>query len=239
MPEQPDHIKENVLEKIRTSEVRMKPRYHFVLKVAFISFLAVLSLSASAFLFSYIFFSIQVTHHLFLVGFGERGIITFLLFFPWQILAIDIVLLLILERMLKQFKFGYRSPLAYLFLAILALAIVFAIIINETSFHQGLLDEAEHNHLPVVGGFYDHLRAPPLREQGLFRGIVDQVASTTFTIYPVNGDDGSSSVTVVVPPGTLLVGVLQSGDEVFIAGDATGTTIQAYGLRKVTNEINH
>lgn len=155
-------LKEEILADIREHKVSIKPKWRFGLRLTGILALSALILFLSVFLFNFMFFSIRVSHHHWLLSLGMAGIWAFLINFPWPFLFADIILIILLELLLRNFRFGYRSPTLYLFLAILALAISAGILIDATSdINERLYDRAEkHELFEPLQPFYEHARRP-------------------------------------------------------------------------------
>src|SRR6185369_5791914 len=99
-----NNLKSTILEKIKKGEVEMTPKSRFVFKVVLLISLAVLIFITTVFLVSYTVFSVIVSGHLLLLGFGWKGLLTFMLLFPWTTFCIDIVLVFVLDLLLRRFK---------------------------------------------------------------------------------------------------------------------------------------
>ena len=233
---QNNNIKEEIFKKIEAGEVSMTPKAYFVLKVALFIFVMFITFITSVLLVSYILFFVRAEGHLFLLGFGTRGFYEFVLVFPWILLLIDALLLLFFDWLLKRFRFGYHSPIIYLFLGTLAVITIFGCIIYRTPFHRNLMYKAEGNHLPFGAGMYDGLRKSH-RKVGIFRGEVVTVSGNTFTIkyddYDTPGDD--APLNIISPADVDVSTLLKPGDQVFVAGDLINGQIRAYGIRKLVD----
>jgi hypothetical protein len=114
-----------------------------------------LALLISISVVSFVFFSIHESGEQFLLGFGKKGIITFLSLFPWSALVLDVLLLLFLQWILQGFRFGHRFSLLSLFLGVFLFSSVLGGAVALTPFHAMLLEQADHGELPVVGEFHD------------------------------------------------------------------------------------
>jgi|GEM_PF-2117768 hypothetical protein len=180
---QQNTIEKNVLEKIQSGEVKMRSKTYFVLKVALLVIVALLVLVTSALLVSFMIFSLRVSGRLFLLGFGERGLMAFFVTFPWFILIADILFVILFERLLNHFKFAYRTPLVYTIGASALIIILAGFGLDRISFHETLFQEAAEHHLGPVGGLYTDIRLPP-RQEGVFRGIVTSVATNISAMPP-------------------------------------------------------
>lgn len=244
-----DSIEKNVLEKIQSGEVKMRSKTYFALKVALLVIVALLVLVTSALLVSFMIFSLRVSGRLFLLGFGGRGLVAFFLTFPWFILLADILFVVLFERLLNHFKFGYRTPLLYTLGASALIIILAGFGLDRISLHEALFQEAASHHLGPMGGLYTDVRLPP-RQEGVFRGIVISVGSSTvavstsmmsstspfinaFTMRRDDEDTDTDTATdtammwrVILPPGVSIAGFIEPGNVVLVAGDvvaASGT----------------
>jgi lysylphosphatidylglycerol synthetase-like protein (DUF2156 family) len=136
-------IKNQILEKIKSGEVNMKPKYYFILKLVALALTVFLTFILSTMLVSYVIFSIKISGQVFLLGFGAKGLYHFFIALPWFILFLDLVLIFFLDWLLKSFKFGYNSSVMFLFVVTLVSITVLASLINSTSFHRDMMIRAE------------------------------------------------------------------------------------------------
>ncbi len=156
------NLKENILNKIRAHDLTMKPKLHFTLRLVAFGVLAVLIFVTSTFIFNFIFFTIRVSEHFELLGYGFRGVVVFVTLFPWGLLLVDVFLVLLLERVLRKFRFGYRSPILYLFLGLLALGAAIGLAVDRDTPVNDILMRRAHEHmLPrPINGFYENAHRP-------------------------------------------------------------------------------
>ena len=230
-------ITQEVLKKIECGEVKMRSKTYFVLKVGILMFITFITFVTSVILVSYLIFSMKVGGQFLLLGFGTKGIYRFLLILPWFLLVFNAFLLFFLDYLLRRFKFGYNSPLVYLFLGTLVFVTTFSFIVNYTSFHKTMMSRAERRHVPVFGGFYGDLRKSH-KNEGILKGKVVSIGDDYIVIkhFDYDKDDGLDEEKVYLPKGMNLGSFIKIGDDVFVAGDiASGTEIRAYGVRKMVN----
>ncbi len=230
------NLKDTVLRKIRTEKILMRPKLYFTLQVAALVVVAFCVLVLSIFIFNFLFFTLRINSHEALLGFGPRGIEAFLIFFPWELLALDVLLVLILQWMLRTFRFGYRIPALYLIGGLLGLSAAFGVTIDRgTLFNDFFLDEADNHQLPwPIGEFYGHARRPPLGA-GICKCTITAIARNTIT---VQDSHSTTTLTVVLPDNDdrATTTGLAVGDTVLVAGDRDGNTIEAFGVRKVPSD---
>lgn len=234
---QQNSIKEEILQKIKSGQVSMRPKYYFIIKVIALAFTTFVTFILSAVIVSYVIFSIKASGQTNLLAFGPRGLYHFLLALPWVILVVDLILIAFLDWLLKSFRFGYNSSVMFIFVVTMVSITVLATLINYTSFHRSLLFRAENKHLPVAGGFYVGLRMSH-GNQGMFRGeVVSIISTSTFYIkhHDFDSDTDDGLIEVFTPQGSdVFTLLLRNGDEVFVAGDRIPSGIRAYGIRKLT-----
>lgn len=229
-------IKEHILEKISANELTMRSKTYFILKVGVLIAVALCILTISVLIWNFILFSIRINGHDALLYFGSRGFLVFLTFFPWALLMLDVALIMLLEWLARQFRFGYLSPALYLFLGFFTVVISSGIFIDRvTNFNDELLSRAREHHLQQpFGDIYEHARYAPPAGSGVYRGVVTAIFGNTVTLY--NADVGTTSIlTVIVPSGDPnATSSLRLGETIFIAGDADGGAIRAFGIREIT-----
>lgn len=225
--------KESVLAKIRERRIGMRSKLSFTFETALAGFVALVILAVSVAIVSFILFGLRVNGHESLLAFGPRGIGSFLLIFPWPLLLLDVLLIVFLESLLRRFKFGYRSPILYLLLGLLAVAIAAGLALDRgTSFNDDLLQHADHGDLPApFGELYEHVRAPAPHEHGIYRGTITAIGTSTMTMAhdDLDRDTDESSYTVVFPDG-YATSSLSVGERVYVAGDEEDHVIRAFGV---------
>jgi len=224
-------IQKKILEKIKAGEIAKRPRLFFVLQVIVLIALAALTFALSLLVLSFIIFSIHESGEQLLLGFGQQGVLTFFALFPWLTLALVIVLLVTLEWLLRNFRAGYRIPVLQIFLVLLVIAAAGSLLINFTPLHTSLLDLADHDSLPLMGGMYEEVHDPHV-QQGVFRGDVTAIATSTFTCAHNDRDhDTDDGSWVVQPPPQFDMHTLHLGERVYVAGSwGQDGLIYAYGV---------
>ncbi|HEV7449094.1 MAG TPA: hypothetical protein VGP13_00955 [Candidatus Paceibacterota bacterium] len=156
-----DNLQDTILQKIRDGKLTMRPRFYFTLKAAALVLVALGVLVVSIFLCNFIFFIIRINGHESLLA-RPGGIFLFLRFFPWGLLVIDAALIVLLEVLLKSFRFGYKSPIVYTTIAVLAVVIPLGFAIDRaTDINDRVLERADHHGLPPpFGELYEHAHRP-------------------------------------------------------------------------------
>ena len=228
-------IQHAVLEKIRSGSVKKLPHAYFMFRVVATLLVSVLLLIISSFVISFVLFSFYVSGQQFLLGFGLEGIIVFLKLFPWGLCILDIALLFLLEWLLQGFKFAYRIPLLNIFLGIVGASILIGVLINTTPLHTLLLQRADQNNLPILGGAYEHI-FDPHEDQGVCHGIVTSVGTTSdpaeFVIQHNDVDhDQDDGIFIVTPVPDTMLPPVHIGDRVLVFGVLSQGHIQAHNVQ--------
>ncbi len=229
-------IQKKVLEKIHTGNVAMHSRIFFILRAVLIGVIAVFVLAISLFALSFAFFSIHASGARFLLEFGSQGFVTFVTLFPWTILFLFVVLLVVLELVMHHYTPAYRFSLLRIFLWVLCISVVGSTLIVFTPLHSFLLHEADNARLPLIGPLYERVHDSHLGH-GVYRGAITSLATSTFIISrnetDRDTDEGSWSI---VPPAGFDLGTLSVGEKVYVAGRLQNGTVHAYGVRIVPNK---
>lgn len=222
-----------VLSKISRGEVIMRSRLSLMVRVILLITVAVAILILSLLITSFLLFSIHEGGELLLLGFGVRGIVLFFQLFPWMLFVLDIALILFMQWLIHGFQFAYRVPLLHLFGIVLVISVSLSVVIAITPLHHTLLKHSLSGQLPIVGTLYQRIYDAD-ESYGEFKGRVLSIRGRNVTIshndYDRDEDDGT--LVVIAAEGADLSDIAQ-GDWVYVAGDLQGTTITAYGVRKL------
>ena len=222
-------LQEKVLTAIQTGQVKMRPRWHFVLQAVLLAVGAVLLLLTLVYLASFIIFSLRQTGVLFVPLFGSAGWREFFHSLPWILIFLVAVFLVVLEVLVRRYSFAYRQPLLASALGILVLVLFGGIIVAQTSFHRRLFEYARQGNLPVAGPFYRQFGMPHV--DNVHRGTVLQIMPHGFVLQEMGGE---TSTVVIAPQTHLPLGdgfVL--GNEVVVFGPENGEVIQALGVEEI------
>ena len=232
-PQQPKDKIQNILEQIRKNELTLTSKTYFRLRFAAFICVVVAVLVVSAFLSSFILFTIQASGQASLIGFGPAGWQVFLVLFPWGLSALEIGLIILLQRLLRSFRFGYKVPVLYLMGGVLLVMLASSFVIDKTPLHNLLLQQADKNQLPPpFGNLYEDARRLPPPGYGIFFGTITSITGNTLSIALLNPMDTSTTtaVTVIAPSGQTTVQE-KVGDRIFIQGKIMHGQIQAQDIK--------
>jgi hypothetical protein len=236
-PQQPKDKIQNILEKIQKNELTLKPKTYFRLRFAAVAFVVAVVLVVSVFLSSLILFTIRASGQASLIGFGPAGWQVFLLLFPWGLSTVEIALIILLQRLLRSFRFGYKIPVLYLLGGVVFVMLVSGFLVDKTPLHNILLQQADSNQLPPpFGNLYEDARRPPPPGYGIFLGTITSITGNTLILELFNPMDigTTTTMTVILPPGQTTVEE-KVGDRIFIQGKIINGEIQAQDIKNANN----
>ncbi len=224
--------RDEIMSRIKREGVAMTPRLYFTAHVVATIATVLATLAVSIFIFNFILFSIRINSHEALLSFGPRGFMAFLQFFPWPFLLADIGLIILLESLIRRFKFGYRLPIAYVVVGLLVLTVVVGLVIDRGTFvNDRIMERAGGPGLPPpFGKLYRDAKHGP--HDGLCRCVVTAISGNTLMVEDYNG--ATTTLTVILPennPRATTTGIA-IGDLVMVAGDREGDVIHAFGVKK-------
>lgn len=119
-----------IIEKIKEEDIKMKPKWHFVLKTVLVILLGIVSFLMALFFSSFILFSFRP--------------------FPWILFLLSIVFIIVLESTLREFKIVYKKPIIYSLLIIIIVLFATGMFLNKTRFHE----KVERRNLPGIRKIY-------------------------------------------------------------------------------------
>src|SRR6185503_9289372 len=232
------NMKDAILRKINAKELSMHPRYYFALRVAALVAVSIGVLLVSVFICNFLLFSIRVNSADSYLYFGLRGWGAFLSFFPWDLFTIDVLLVGTLLWLLRQFKFGYKSPMLYIVLGLILITVAAGAFLDRaTDINDRALRAADDDRLPgLLDMFYGTARRMPPPGHGVCKCVIVSIQNGMLTLVDLR--DASTTFTAVMPqddPRATTSG-LEPGDVIFVAGDRGSTTVHAFGIRKLPEE---
>lgn len=232
--EQQKTIKENILATIKSGQVKMTPRWHFVLKAVLAVLGAVIIFLTVLYLASFIIFVLRQTGVLLVPAFGWPGWLAFFTHLPLFLIFLVIIFIIVLELLVRHYAFAYRRPLLYSALGIFILAVAGAVALANSSFHGGMSKYADDNKDTVVGRFYVQYARPTFID--VHRGMIINMINNGFMMK----DRRQEVITIVVTRQTRLpMGAdFSIGDIVVVFGDRDNDVVQAFGIQKACNIVD-
>jgi glucan phosphoethanolaminetransferase (alkaline phosphatase superfamily) len=226
-------IKQSLLEKIKKGEFKMLPRSRFILKAVLIITGIIIVFGAALYIISFMLFIFRKSPLQFLPEFGFGGLRMLFGVFPWTLIIIALVFIVILEILVKRYSFAYRNPLLYSALAVIILVLVVGFIIGQTPLHRRMFQEVRAGRLSFARPFYRNLdlRKP----ENVFHGTVLETSENSFTLETPEG----KVLTVEIVPETMFPREkeVKKGDYVMVIGKIKENIIEAGGIRKLPKDF--
>jgi len=231
--EEKKSIKSSVLEKIKSGQAAMKPKWHFMLKAVLVSVGVVIFILLSLLIVSLIIFVLHDNGTWFVPVFGMRGVGRFIVSIPWLLVLACIVFIVVLEVLVRKYSFAYRKPLLYSTIGIIFFVVIGGVGVFATHMHDRFSRLAIERQLPFAGPMYRGFRDQ--RPPDVYPGVVKEVGADGFLIQ--NRSNGTFKVVVTratrFPFGSEIV----VGDKIVVMGDLEDGVIRAFGIRKIEGEL--
>ncbi len=223
-------IEENILQAIKEGQLKMRPRWHFVLQGILVAIGGFIVAAALLYLISFIIFMTQKTGVWFVPSFGLLGWYEFLYSLPWVLIVLIIAFILILELLVRRYSFAYRRPLLYSVLGLTVLVLCGGVVVSQTTLHQKLFHIAEKGHLPFAGPMYRDVGHRRLDK--VHRGMVTLIMKDGFQMETERQEPYR---VVIVPQTRLSRGArIERGDMVVVFGPSDHNTIIAIGIQELS-----
>lgn len=225
-------IKEKVLAQIKSEQVEMRPKSRFILK-SVLTFIGLIFTALSlVYLASFLIYFLRQSGIIYLSGFGMRGLGAFLGSFPWLLVLLGIVLLVVVEILSRRYSFGYRTPAVYVILTVLLVITGGAFLVAQTGIHPYLHKQAQNKKLHGFGGIYrSHQKPGPKKPE------IGEIVSVKNGNFVLENNQGQR-FTVKVNENTRILNEenLKKGAVVVVMGQKQGDVIEAFGVRKIEKD---
>ncbi|MDO8462839.1 MAG: hypothetical protein Q7S96_01000 [bacterium] len=217
-----------VLEQIERGELHMRSKARILLGTILLALVSAFVFILAIYLISFGIFSLRTSGVLLLPGFGTHGLVLFFRAFPWGLVIVSAVLILILARMARLLPFLYRRPIVVAVIAALALSGSFGLALDQTPLHPILSARTARGSAPLVRELYEHGGSTDVR--GAYRGTVTFASADTLEIMTTAG-----AITVrTVPETRWPFGMsIHIGSQVFVVGEIENGIVRAYGVRPI------
>jgi hypothetical protein len=229
-------ISEQVIDAVKAGQLKMRPKWHFILNAILWLTGTAIVLLALLYLSSLIVFVTRQTGIWAVPAFGWYGFFIFLTSIPWLLVLLVVIFTVILEILVRRYSFAYRWPLLYLGMVMLLVVAVSGLLIARTPLHGMISHCAPGFHpqpnLPPCGaGLYGDLDPKRPNPNNVFRGsIIEFLSNSNFSIE----DRRDERILIIVTSRTRLPqgANFEVGDMVVVVGDRSGDRVEAFGIVK-------
>lgn len=230
MTQEVKNIKDNILSAIESGKVSMKPRWYFIVKGILLVVGTLFAFLSLVYLISFIFFILKQTGLWFVPGFGF-GLMREILFdFPWLLVFMAVLLIVLLQFLVKKYSFSYGRPLIYSVVLVVCLVMLLGFAVSITSIHANFFLQAQNNNLPAASKFYKQYGFMPKSGNLVTGEIIENVEDG----YSIHTPQDETLLILVTPETKLPYGKdFQIGDKLVVIGKRKGLMVTAYGVREV------
>lgn len=151
-------IKNFILEKIKTGNIKKIPRLVFGLKGLLFALAGLAVFILILYFISFLLFAMQSSGLMHLSSLGFKGFELLFVNFPWILLILVVVLILVLEILVNKYSFSYKRPLIYSFLAIIIIALSLGFLVWKLSFQEKIYQNFKND--TFIKTFYDKYITP-------------------------------------------------------------------------------
>ena len=222
-----NNLEKNILNKIKTGEIDMKPKWHFVLRGVLWAASTILVALIAIYFLSFILYALRESGLVFAPLFGWSGIVLFIVSSPWLLVGVVGVFLATLYLLVSHYSFSYKKPLVYSMVGLVLFVIILSSLLQVTNFHGRAGDFVNRHAVPGFTSLYRGVGERSPRD--VTYGKVSEISDMTFNLTTVSGDVYlvKLSERTKLPRHTKL----HEGDAVFVFGPNTEGGINAFGVR--------
>jgi glucan phosphoethanolaminetransferase (alkaline phosphatase superfamily) len=172
MSEQIKKIEEKITALIEQGQIKMKPRWYFVLKsilkvmLIIVSFLIVLYFSS--------FIVLVFKEKLALVGDPDSFVAwgRFIFSLPWLIFLFSLGMLVILEILVRKYSFVYQRPIAYTLFALVFLVVLMSFVMHKIDRQSRVPRFGEDKEIIIFTPMHKYYRGDMRRIDPRFKPII-------------------------------------------------------------------
>jgi len=230
--EEMKNIQDRVLASIRSGEIKMRPRWRFLLRATLILLGVIMLILSVIYLVSFILFMLRATGLSYEPLLGLRGWYNLVVSLPWILILLAMVFIVVLELLVRRYAFAYRRPLLYSILSIVVVVTGGSLLVATTPMHYRLSRFVARHQAPFFAEFYGGMRHK--RFPGISRGVLGGAATNTIFLITPEGE----TLQALISPETLLpIDELPNASaSILIVGPREGMNIRAFGIRLIDVE---
>ncbi len=229
-------ITERVVSKIEKGELKMKPRAYFIAKSLLVIGLLALATLLLLYFGSLIVFVLRVNNILLFHGMGFQVIRSILLSFPWYLVFLAFVLIILIEIIGRRFQFVYRKPFIVSLLAILLIVTASSFLVEGSSLHHSFYRLAEQERLPVAGRMYRELGNLDIDDT--YFGIISEKESDLWKMELDSGEIVGLKITEKTR-GRRTFSEIEIGEKVIVIGEMEEGIIDVVSFKKIERRFKH
>ncbi len=229
-------ITEKVVSKIEKGELKMKPKVYFIIKSILIISSLILTFLLVLYFGSLIVFVLRINDILFFHGMGFHAIRSILLSFPWYLVFLIFILIILIEIIGRRFRFIYRKPFIISLFAISLIVAASSFLIESSSLHHSFYRLAKQERLPLAGRMYKELGN--LDIENAHFGIILEKESNLWKMELDSGEIVSLKITEKTR-GRRTFSEIKEGEKVIVIGEMEEGVIDVISFKKIERRFRH
>jgi hypothetical protein len=139
---QDEKLENSIMGKIKSGQVKLKSKYIFWAEKLGLGTAFALTVVLSILFFNLILFYLKETDNLKYLSFGKFGIFAFLESFPYLLVIVFIVLIVLAGYLLTRSDVSYKKPFGYLAIGMVVLIMIFGGVLTYTNLGQSVEKQA-------------------------------------------------------------------------------------------------
>jgi hypothetical protein len=139
---QDEKLENSIMGKIKSGQVKLKSKYIFWAEKLGLGTAFALTVILSILFFNLILFYLKETDNLKYLSFGKFGIFAFLESFPYLLVVMFIVLIVLAGYLLTRSDVSYKKPFGYLAIGMVILIMIFGGVLTYTNLGQSIEKQA-------------------------------------------------------------------------------------------------
>ncbi|MFH1129631.1 MAG: hypothetical protein V1686_02765 [Patescibacteria group bacterium] len=214
-------IKDRILNEIKKGDLKMHPKFTYALKAIFMVATIIILIMIVVFLISFMVFSLKNNGAQFLITTGFMGVLYLIYSLPWVFVSVTLFAILLIEYLVKRFKFAYRRPLIYSLLIVLIFSTACGVLMHREFFHRG-----------VSCLINDSLYSPkPVNFPNTYQGQIHKINENEIQIIDLNG----RIIDAIFPSESfrLKENEFEPGDRIIFTGNKDDLIINISSYRKL------
>lgn len=178
-------MEDRVLSAIKSREVKMRPRWYFILHDILATTAIVIVLLMAVYLASFIVFVLHQDGAWFVPVFGLAGWYSLFNALPWVLILVSALFIITLALLAQKYSPSYQWPLLYSLLAIFFLVATSSFLFVQTSFSSTLFDAPFFENVPFLHEYYPGVGI--FSPNDIHRGAISATTTSGFTMVDFFG----------------------------------------------------
>lgn len=229
-------ISQKVVSKIEKGELKMRPKAYFIIKTILIVGLLILAFLLALYFGSLIIFILRINDILLFHGMGFQVIRSILLSFPWYLVFLVFVLVILVEAVAKRFHLIYRKPLIVSLFIILVLVFLSSFLIEKSSLHHSFFRLAEQERLPLAGRMYRDLGN--LEIENVYFGRILEKKDDLWMMELDSGEVVGLAITEKTR-GRRVFSEIKEGSEIIVVGELGEGLIDVESFKRIERRFRN